>query len=106
MAAPAVYISETAYLNTFTQVQDKVAALDVIILALYAQLLVLAQQESPILEYQFNDGQTIIKSIYRTSESIMRTIGILEFMRNRLINNGRRCVEMVDKKNFNGRRYY
>lgn len=101
---PAIYISETAYLKSFTDKQTKIAAMDAIIDALFAQSLVLAQQESPIQEYMLNDGQTIIKTIYRSGTQIMATINALQLQRNKIINNGQRSTIMQDVSNFIGPR--
>lgn len=99
---PAVYISETNYLQSCATIASKIAAIDAIIDALFAQQLVLAQQGTPVMEYMLNDGQTTIKAIYRTTESIIRTISALEGQRNYYANKGRRNVHMIDSKNLIG----
>lgn len=102
---PAVYTSEGVYITSRTSNEQKIAAIDAIIDALYAQLLVLAGQEAPILEYMLNDGQTTIKSVYQTPDSITRVINMLEAQRNMYINriNGR-CIRMIPTNNLIGRR--
>lgn len=103
---PVTYVSETAYIQSCTTIEAKIATIDSIIDALYAQMLVIAQNSSPISEYLLNDGQTIIKGVYRTTSSIVNTINVLTMQRNRYANQGRRTVQMVDVKNFNGRRQF
>lgn len=91
----------SVYISSRTTLEAKIAAIDAIITALYAQMLVLATQDSPVQEYLLNDGQTTIKAMYRSEASISKTIDILNKQRNELINqlNGR-VVRMVDSKNF------
>ena len=101
---PAIYISENKYLLSCTTRDAKITAIEAIIDALFAQLLVLAQQDTPIEEYMFNDGQTVIKTIYRSSAQIMATINALELQKNKYINYGRRSTRMQDVENFIGPR--
>lgn len=104
---PAIYIKDTDFILSKTTAETKIAAIAMIIDALYAQLLVLAQQDSPITEYTLSDGQTHIKANYRTPESIMRSINALTYQMNRLINNAKgRVTRVVDSKNMIGRRYW
>lgn len=101
---PLIFESDTAYIQSATTIEEKIAKIDEIIDALYEQMLKLAQTNTPINEYMLNDGQTIVKGIYRTSTSIVNTINILTMQRNRYANKGRRVYQMVDVKNFTGRR--
>jgi hypothetical protein len=103
---PAIYTKDTDYILSCTTAETKINAIQAIIDALYGQMLVLAQQDSPITEYMLSDGQTVIKSMYRTPESIMRSIQVLTLQMNRLINNSKgRVTRVVDSKNMIGRRY-
>lgn len=99
---PVTYISENQFLLSCTDKAAKVVALDAIIDALFGQLLVIAQAESPIEEYMLNDGQTTIKTIYRSTTQIMATINALQLQKNKYINSGSRSVRMVDVSNFIG----
>jgi hypothetical protein len=102
---PAIYESDIQYLRTATTKAEKIAAIDAIIEALYDQMLVLAQQDEPVTEFMLNDGQTIIKGVYKSTDNVMASISALTLRRNTLAMEGRRSVQMVDKANFNGRRY-
>ncbi len=102
---PVAFESDRAYLQSCTTVEDKIAACDAIIDALFTQMLALAQQESPIQEYMLNDGQTIIKAIYRDAKQITMSIDALTKIRNRYANQGRRVMHMIDGKNLIGPNY-
>lgn len=103
MAAPVYYNSASIYIKSATDLNAKIIAVQAVIDALYAQILVLAEQDSPIQEYMLNDGQTVIKGVYSSPSSITKTIDILEKQKNQFINqlNGRH-VRMIDSKNFTG----
>ena len=101
---PVTYESDRQYLKSCTDIASRIAAIDTLITALYDQMLVLAQQEEPVTEVMLNDGQTIIKTVYRSGEQIEKTISVLQKQRNTLANQGRRCVRMQPVSNFNGGR--
>lgn len=92
------------YIDSKSDIADKIAAVDTVIAALEAQELAMAENPSPIQEYMLNDGETLIKTSYNSQKSIRDTLEILERRRNKLINryNGR-CTRSVDSKNFTGR---
>jgi len=98
-----IYDSSAIYIQSFTQAQDRITAIDAIIDALMAQMLALATQDSPMEEYMLNDGQTIIKARYRTTQSIENSINALDRMKQIYMNrlNGR-VVRMRDSKNLTG----
>ena len=100
------YDTEAVLIQSCADMSAKITTIDAIITALYGQMLTLASQGSPIQEYMLNDGQTIIKTIYRTTTQIEATIDILTKQRNRYQNqiNGR-YIRAVDSKNFTGNGY-
>ena len=98
------YDSEQIYLQSKSTIAAKVSAIDDLIDALFLQMAAVVGT-SNIEEYQLNDGQTTIRTKYRSPEQITATINVLEQMRNRYENrlNGR-IARGVDSKNFrNGR---
>jgi len=96
----AVYNSETIYIQSKTTAAAKVCAIDALIDALFLQMASVVGT-SNIEEYQLNDGQTTIRTKYRSPDQITATINVLEQMRNRYLNrlNGR-IARGVDSKNF------
>jgi len=102
--APVTYITETDFIISCTDRAAKIAAIDAIIDALFAQMLVIAQRGSPIQEYMLNDGQTTIKTIYRTGKQIEDSIAVMQKQRNHYLNQGRRSVRMQPVSNFIGRK--
>ncbi len=103
---PAIYLKDNDFILSATTVQGRIDNIDLIIDALYAQMLVLAQQGEPVNEYTLSDGQTHIKANYRTVEQITNAISALTLRRNKLENNFKgRTTRAVDIKNFIGRRW-
>ena len=88
------------YIESCATIEAKIVAIDAIISALELQALTSAGSDG-VSEYQLNDGQTIIKQIYRGSASISKAINDYETIRQRYINrlNGR-VFRAVDSKNF------
>lgn len=103
---PAIYYKETEYLQSASTIEAKIAAYRAIIDALNAQLLTMSIQDTPIHEYMLNDGQTIIKTTYTSLEAIMKTIAMLEYQVNRLINRNTRVARSIPGENFIGRRFW
>jgi len=98
------YDSEGLYLESATTAQAKIAACDAII----DKLLILsatAADGDNIQEYSLNDGQVIIRTLYRSSKQIADAINGFEKIRQRYLAriNGR-VVRLVDEKNLIGRR--
>lgn len=88
------------YIQSCTTLQAKIAAIDLIIQALEDASLS-AASSSNVSEYQLNDGQTIIKELFRGPKGIADSINAYEAIKQRYVNrlNGR-VVRGVDSKNF------
>ena len=98
----ATYDTIFDYYACGTDTADKIARIDAIILALEVSMLKGAVS-SHVSEYHFNDGQTIIRTIYRDVSEINKAISGLEQMKNRLINNNclGRVMRLRDEDSFN-----
>ena len=98
------YDSAAIFIQTATCLKDKIAKMDAIIEALEATALTAAANDN-IEEYQLNDGQIVIKTIYRGVDAIFKSIWAFEKLRQQYVNrlNGR-MVRLVDRKNFPGNR--
>lgn len=98
--------SASIYIQSQSTLEAKIAAIDAIIEALELEALNMAGKAS-IQEYSLNNGQTIIKTIYRGAVGIASAIEDFERIKTRYINrlNGRH-VRLVDSKRFNGRNGY
>lgn len=93
-----------AYLNSLTDLQAKIAAIDIIInnnIALIGAQ-TLAQAGSTNM-YELDDGQVRIKVIYRSVKEIIEINTALETMKQLYINrlNGR-TVQLRDKSTYRG----
>lgn len=99
----AVYFDSTGrYIESCTTLQQKITAIDNIILILIGQLATPASSGSDnISEYQLNDGQTIIREVYRGTKGITDALNALEIQKQMYVNrlNGR-VHRAVDTKNF------
>jgi hypothetical protein len=96
------------YIQSRTTLEAKIAGIDAIIDALELAALA-AASGSNVSEYQLNDGQTIIKELFRGPQGIATAINNFEAIKQRYVNrlNGR-VVRAVDGKNFRhnyGNRY-
>jgi hypothetical protein len=101
----AIYFdSADIYVDSCADLRAKIAAIDNILAALDTAALK-AAANAGIQEYMLNDGQTIIKKIYRSASEVEASITAFEKIRQRYINrlNGR-VTRLVDGKNFNGKR--
>lgn len=89
------------YIESFTQLSDKITAINRVIDALETSALNIAAGGDSVQEYQLNDGQTIIKEVYRSSAQIANAINAFEAIKQRYVNrlNGR-VIRGVDSKNF------
>lgn len=89
------------YIQSKKTLQDRILAIDAIIEALELTALNMAGKDD-IQEYHLNDGQTIIKTIYKGSVGVASAIDDFERIKQRYVNryNGR-MVRLVDGKNFN-----
>jgi hypothetical protein len=95
-----VYESARLFIESATTLEAKIAAIDSIIDGLYAAAATAAGKDD-ISEYSLNDGQVIIKTVYRGAEAIGKAVKIYEQQRQMYINrlNGRH-IWLKDKKNF------
>ncbi len=94
------YESEALYVESRTDRISKINAIQQIQDALLTSALKAAGQ-SNLQEYMLNDGQTIIKTIYRNPAQIHQAYIDFERIKQSLLNalNGR-MVRLVDSKNF------
>jgi len=90
----------STYVQSKQTLLDKIAAIDAIIDMLESTALTMAGNDN-VQEYSLNDGQTIIKTIYKGSVGIASAIDDFERIRQRYVNrlNGR-MHRAVDGKNF------
>lgn len=99
----AVYYDSCGrYLESRTTLEQKIVALDNIISVLEAQLLTPAESGNDnVSEYQLNDGQTIIREVYRGTKGITAALESMEILKQKYVNrlNGR-VHRLVDSKNF------
>lgn len=100
-----IYDSAYIYIENCKSLQEKIDAIDLIIESLFSAATKAAGKDG-ISEYQLNDGQTIIKTVYRSVNQIFSSISAFERLKQMYINklNGR-VIRLVDEKNFNGRGY-
>ena len=98
------YDSADKYIQTATTLQEKIAKIDNIITALEDTALKAAANDN-ITEYSLNDGQTIIRTVYKGADAVLRSIEAFERIKQTYVNrlNGR-VVRLVDSKNFTGGR--
>lgn len=100
-----VYFSSAyIYIESCSDLRAKIAAIEAIQAALETSALT-AATTGHISEYMLNDGQTIIKAIYRNVSEITRSINDLEKIKQRYIIklNGGRMTRLMDEKNFRKR---
>lgn len=92
------------YIDCASTLRDKITRIEAIINALEDTAIKAAANDN-ITEYSLNDGQTIIRTVYKGADSVMRSIMAFEQIRQMYINrlNGR-VMRLVDGKNFTGRR--
>lgn len=98
-----VYDSCGIYVQSQTTLEAKLTAIDNVIDALILSGATMAVNDN-IQEYSLNDGQTIIKTIYKGSVGIANAIKYWESIRQMYLNRLHgRMVRLVDGKNFNRR---
>lgn len=95
-----IYDSATIYIDSATTLRAKIVRIDAIIDALITTALRSAASDE-ISEYMLNDGQTTIKTVYKGTEAIEKSIKAFTSIRQIYINqlNGR-MFRLVDSKNF------
>ena len=93
----AEYESGYAYIETATSLKEKVAKIDNIIDCLLNTALK-AVENDDVTEYWLDDGQTKIKTVFRSSLDVTKAIAGYERVRNIYLNriNGR-SVQLLDK---------
>jgi hypothetical protein len=86
--------TEIIYINSASDLRDKITRYDAIINALGSLVLDDTSAKAGIEEYQLDDGQTKIKTVYTTVASQARAIVEFERLKNKAINqlNGRQMV--------------
>jgi hypothetical protein len=93
-----IYDSASIYIDSATDLCDKVVKIEAIIIALEDTALKSATSDD-ITEYSLDDGQTKIKTVYKGTDAILKSIESLirlkEYYRNKL--NGRQ-IRLVDSK--------
>lgn len=96
----AVYESAQTYIESSRSLRDKINRIDAVIDGLLSNALKAAATDH-ISEYQLNDGQTVIKTVYRGAEGVMHAIQSFERIKQLYINalNGR-AFRLSDHKNF------
>lgn len=94
------YDSADIYIDSRTTINAKIAAIDEIISALETTAAKAASNDN-IEEYNLDDGQVKIKTIYRGASSVFKAINDFIRLREYYINkrNGR-VFRLVDSKNF------
>lgn len=105
-----VYYDFHEYLESCTGLQSKIDALEAIILSMMSAL-TKAAGTAQFQEYEFDDGQTKIKTMYRSPVELQKAIESMEFLKNkyiaRLNNNGAgRMSRLVPGHNFIGPNKY
>ena len=102
---PAVYSNEMEYLETRTELLDRLAAIRLLIAALYLQIGLISTGQ-PTLEYMLNDGHTTIKRVYRSTSEVINMITFLMTEENKIRRRlrGGGITRMVDGKNMTGNR--
>ena len=78
-------MNEILYIESSASLKEKIARYDIIIAALCAQSTI-AAAGSDISEYEINDGQVKIKTIYRSVTAISDAILKFEALRGRALN--------------------
>ena len=99
-----IFDSAAIFIDSSTNLVDKICKIDLVIDALLTNALEAAGTNN-IDEYTLNDGQTIIKTTYRSTESVLKSIKSFEQLRSYYQNkiNGH-ATRMIDHKSIrNGR---
>ena len=99
------YDSSDIFIQSATTLKAKIVKIDAIIVALEDTMLKAAGKAN-LEEYSLDDGQVRIKTTYRNTEDVIKSIKSLEAVRQMYVNrlNGRH-IRLVDGENFIGRRH-
>lgn len=91
------------YIECASDLRDKIERINTIITALEDTALKAAANDN-ISEYSLNDGQTVIRTVYKGADAVLRSIEAFEKIKQMYVNrlNGR-TFRLVDGKNFTGR---
>jgi len=96
----AIFESLFAYIENETTLRARITAIDAAILVLETSVLK-AVGNGDISEYSINDGQTVIRTVYRNAKEVIESIQSLEAVRQMYINRlYGRSVRLVDSKSF------
>lgn len=100
-----IYENEVDYIESKTELQAKLAAIEEVRAALLAQMLVIATGK-PVMEYFLNDGHTTIKRVYSSGEQIMAARKALEDEGNQIRRSlrGGGVTRSIPGKNLTGRK--
>jgi len=97
-----VYKSEREFVESCTTLEARIAAIDAIIESLLLSAASSTANEG-ISEYWLNDGQTQIKTVYRSGMMIQNAVTAWQRMRNYYANSkAGRVSRFMDAKNFPG----
>lgn len=98
------YDSSVIYIQSATTLQGKITRIDAIITALEDTALTAAANDN-ILEYELNDGQVKIRTEYRGTDAVFKSIKAFEQLRQMYVNRlNNRHMRLIDSKNFPGSR--
>lgn len=99
------YDSTDIYIQSATTLRAKIVRIDAMIVALEDTVLK-AVGTGNVEDYSLDDGQVRIKTTYRNTEEVIKSITDLETIRQMYVNRlNKRHFRLVDGKNFTGRRY-
>lgn len=95
-----IYDSAYIYVDSCTSIKEKIVRLDAIITALEDTALKSAANDD-VTEVSLDDGQTKIKTAYKGTDSVLKSIKGFIKLKNYYVNklNGR-VIRLVDSKSF------
>ncbi len=98
------YDSTDIYIQSATTLRAKIVRIDAMIVALEDTVLK-AVGTGNVEDYSLDDGQVRIKTTYRNTEEVIKSISDLEKVRQMYVNRlNKRHIRLVDTKNFTGGR--
>ena len=103
MNSSVYYDSAAIYVDSATKICDKIVKIDLILDALLTNAMIAAGDDN-IREYSLNDGQTIIRTEYSGTDSVMKSYQSWEKIKQIYVNRlDGRMVRLVDGKSVNNR---
>lgn len=100
-----IYTSAAIYIESCSTIRDKIAAINRVISALQTVALT-AAETGQFSEYDLDDGQSKIKTVYRSVEDIGRSIIAFERIKQGYINDLQGShMRLTDQGNFINRFY-